>query len=130
MSVVDLESGCPVCARPIGVHLVAEWLGPCAPQGHHLPYEEVPGPPIMLDLGGRELHVVDQVAARAAAVMDADGRVTLRLATLLLSFGQGQSDGSVREVAEVAVVASPAAMRKIGVVLRDTANGAANAAAR
>lgn len=89
----------------------------------HLDYEE--HEPVTI--AGDDLVPCDQVTARAAAA-DLPGLGIVPV--LILNFGQSTPGRAPHPVARVAVLLTPDAMRKVGKVVRDAANGAANAAER
>lgn len=129
MSLVrNLDAPCPTCDRPTGDHTVREWNACAETPAVDLPYEDVPADVAALrfDLEGRPVLMADHVTARAL-VMRAEGAVAVTAPVLLLTFGIGTPSG-LDDVAEVGLVGTPEILRKIGTLLRRTANAAANRA--
>jgi hypothetical protein len=118
------STSCPVCGREMDVHTVAEWKSCLAQTATDLPYEPVAAP---MTVDG-EFPFADHVTARAAMAQAGPAVVGV----LLLQFGQSNSGavGGVDVVGEVALVGTPAVLRRAGTIIRDTANAAANQAER
>lgn len=128
-----LDDKCSVCGRRVGDHTMDEY-GACFadPSALDLPYEDVPAGPIPLTINGAEVAWADHLHCRAAVVKGEShgfGLWTV-LPTVIFTFEIGNTKGLPRPVTEVAFVGSPEGLRKLGKVLRDTCNGAANAAER
>lgn len=128
----DLDASCPKCGRRAGSHTLDEYNACFSKPALDLPYENVPGGPIPLTINGDEVAWADHVHARAAVVggdsFGADLRV--RFPAVIFTFEIGNPRGLPHHVADVAFLGPPATVRTLGKVLRDTCNGAANAAER
>lgn len=111
------------CGEPVGGHTVAEWYACMGKPVHDLPFADA-GPPVQVD-GGR-LTPADHVDASAAIITDPDGLIPQPIPALVLRFGLGKPGHPPEPVAEIALLAEPDTMRKVGKLLRDTANAAAN----
>lgn len=121
-----VERPCPTCGRPTGDHLVREWTACFGTPWEDLAYEDTPQPVPPFTLDGRDVIVADTITARAMVGADPEGRI--QIPTLLLTFAVGRPGAPPDTVAEVAFIATPATLRKAGVLIRDAANGAANRA--
>lgn len=131
MSVLrNLEELCPRDGIEIGEHTVREW-DQCTSSMHvDLPYEDVPGGPMLTASYGDNdsaILVADTVTARALLGAADTGRIAARVPILLLDFQVGWVGHAPVPVVQVAFMAPPDVMRKAGKLLRDTADGAANA---
>lgn len=126
-----LDELCPYChAKPIGEHTLREWD---THAGVHtdLPYEPTGGrtPFLTGERDGEQVALADTITARAL-LMSAPGPLVAALPCLLIDFEQGDPLGPPQRLARIGLVGPPEMMRKFGRLLRDTANGAANAAER
>jgi hypothetical protein len=119
---------CPLAT--IGDHTLRQWFEHTGDAGVDLPYEEVPDRDFPVINGLEDAHIVDNVTARSAVAPMHSGRLTIKVPILLLDFSRGRPSGPPTPVVKVAFLSDPVVMRKVGKLLRDTANGAANAAER
>ncbi len=91
----------------------------------------MPGGPIPLTLNGGEVTWADHLTARSVIVeAHGMGGVAVRAPAVIFTFQVGSSVSAPTDVTEVAYVGTPETMRQLGRILRDTCNGAANAAER
>jgi hypothetical protein len=74
--------------------------------------------------------IADHIVAKAMVLSGSSGLVRVNLPALLHEFQVGVSGQPPSTVAKVVYLGDPATMRKYGRLLRDTANGAANAGER
>ena len=97
-----------------------------------LPYENVPDGPIPLTINGEEMAWADHVHCRAALVEGCSfgSNIRMSLPTVIFTFEIGNPRGPAIPITEVAFVGTPEGLRRLGKVVRDTCNGAANAAER
>lgn len=129
--IANLEELCPFDGRPIGDHTMREWAAHLdAPPHTDLPFEEIPDGPVMMRTGEEEIPCADSIVARAVVFDGRQGAAIVRMPALLLDLQVGQPGLAPRTFYRTAIVSTPDTMRKIGKLLRDTANGAANAAER
>jgi hypothetical protein len=128
----DLDAACSTCGRRVGNHTMDEFNACSSATAMDLPYEDVPGGPIPLTINGAHLAWADHLHARAAVVAGESlgANLRLRLPTVIFTFEVGNPRGPAHPVTEVAFVGNPEGLRKLGRVIRDTCNGAANAAER
>lgn len=128
----DLDDTCPKCGRRVGGHTLDEYNACSDKPALDLPYEEIPAGPIPLTIGGEEIAWADHIHARSAVVGGSSLGANLRVAlpAVFFTFEIGNPKGQPWPVSEVAFVGPPDVLRKVGRVLRDTCNGAANAAER
>lgn len=126
-----LNDPCGSCRRRVGEHTMDEYDACLRVVTTDLPYEEVPGGPIPLYVDGNPFTWADHLTARSV-VLSGEGRGLGRvvLPGVVFTFTFGNAKGLPIPVTEVAYVGSPEGLRKLGRVLRDTCNGAANAAER
>lgn len=128
-----LDQPCPYgCDKTIGAHTLVEW-GAHVDNGdgeHDLPWQPVGGDtPIKAILAGEELVMADTLSCRSMLAQAPPGHpFGVNLPCLVLEFQRGNPTGVPATVAEVAYLGSPSSMRRAGVLVRDAANGAANAA--
>jgi hypothetical protein len=127
-TIQDLDALCPHDGRPIGDHTLREWNDHMGVPTLDLDYEENPDSEIV-DVQV-EMVVADHVVARAGVQRLGGGGMTAVVPLLVLDFGQGRIGGPPVHQVTVGLLSTPEVMRKIGKILRDTANGAANAAER
>lgn len=130
-AIANLEELCPFDGRPIGDHTMREWSEHLdAPPHTDLPFEEVPDGPVMMRTADGQIPCADSVVARAIVFDGRQGAAIVRVPGLLLELQVGQPGDAPRTFYQCAIVGTPEIMRKLGKLLRDTANGAANAAER
>lgn len=125
----DLAVICPHDGRPVGAHTLDEWWDDVHSAPHtDLDYEENPaGAPVEVDV---TMIAADTVVARAGVQQHELGGALLTVPVLLLDFAQGRLDGPPAHQVSVGLLGTPEGLRKAGKVIRDAANGAANAAER
>jgi hypothetical protein len=134
----DLNEPCGACTRPVGDHTVRERL---ACSGHlttDLPYEDV-APDlaaaatenIRASFGSDgDVIVADHIVARALTFDGHAGPVRLVYPGVLHEFAVGVPGQPPAVVAKVLFMGSEESVRAYGRLLRDTSNGAVNAAGR
>ena len=126
-----LDTPCGTCHRRAGDHTLDEYAACAGTPAVDLPYESVPGGPIPLTLNGGEVTWADHLTARSVIVeAHGMGGVAVRAPAVIFTFQVGSSVSAPTDVTEVAYVGTPETMRQLGRILRDTCNGAANAAER
>lgn len=138
MPVEGLDKPCGTCRRVSGDHTLREWAVCMGEVTTDLPYEEGPADAAkvvadsMRERFGLDpkLIIADHFIARAAVLEGSSGAIGVKVPTLLHEFQMGVAGQAPVTVAEIAYIGDPAAMRQYGKLLRDTANGAANAAER
>lgn len=125
----DLAVACPVDGRPVGEHTLHEWWDEAHRAAHtDLPYEEVPDGPVEMTV---DALMADQISVRSGIqTYELTSGASLVVPILVFDFSIGRLNGPPELQTSVAYLATPEVMRKTGVILRDTANGAANAAER
>lgn len=137
MTVEGLEEPCPACGRTSGDHTLREWSECVGTVTTDLPYEETPADAAAVTAAAirerfgldPDLIVSDHAVVRAATLDGASGLVRVRVPIVLFEFQIGVPGGP-DTVAKVAYLAgSGPGIRTFGKLVRDTANGAANAAA-
>jgi hypothetical protein len=138
MPVDRLDEACGVCERVAGDHTLREWATCLGTTTLDLPYEDTP-PDVAATISNYvrrtyqlddDVLVADHIVARALTLAGASGPVELRVPGLLHEFQIGIPSGPPAVVARVLFVGNPDSVRGYGRLIRDTANGAANAAER
>lgn len=133
-----LDAPCPACGRTSGDHTVREWVDCLGAQTTDLPFEETP-PDIAAGAGehlrrsfgvDRDIIVADHVVVRALTLDGASGPLQVRLPALLHEFQVGVAGQPPTPVAKVLFTGNGQSIRGYGRLVRDSANGAANAAER
>lgn len=123
------DEPCPACSRRLGDHTVDEWDDCLGVPSVDLGFEPTTEPTaVKWTLGDRDVVVCDHVIARALVATDPGSKIIVPL--LHLEFLIGKPGAPPAPLGEVAIVGETDGLRKIGKLLRDTANGAANAAER
>ncbi len=133
-----LDEPCGACGRPAGDHTLREWSDCIGTVTTDLPYEATP-----TDLASAaaaavrerfqldpDLIVADHIVARAVTFDGNVGPVKIKFPGLLHEFQIGIAGQPPVTVAKVAFIGDIASLRGYGRLIRDTANGAANAAER
>lgn len=131
-AIPNLAEACTICTdgKPIGEHTLAEWWDERHSAPHtDLDYEENPdGKPVDVPV---EMLVADTIVARAGVQRyDLAGGAKAIFPVLIFDFALGRMGQAPEHVVTVGLLGTSEIMRKVGKVLRDTANGAANAAER
>ena len=127
----NLDEICPFDGRPIGDHTMREWNAHLDAGPHtDLPFENIPDGPVMMHIGDEGLPTADSLVARASVVEMSAGPAVYRVPAMIVDLQIGQPGDAPRTFYTFAFISTPEIMRKIGKLLRDTANGAANAAER
>lgn len=139
MAVHGLDDDCPVCGRVSGDHTLREWAVCLEQRTTDVPFEAMPDDAVgaaateavRKQLGDDDLVLVDGVVVKALALGAETGPVAVRVPALLHEFQVNVSGGPPATVAKVLFTAGdPDGMRGYGRLVRDTANGAANAVER
>jgi hypothetical protein len=133
-----LDQECPACGRVSGDHTLREWSRCIGATTTDLPFEETPP-----DMAGEaaeavrkqfqlddDLIIADHIVAKAMTLDGHSGLVQVRLPALLHEFQVGIAGQPPTTVAKVVYLGDASTLRQYGRLLRDTANGAANAAER
>jgi hypothetical protein len=130
-----LDDACPACRRPSGDHTLREWAA-CMGESTELPYEPIPNDTAAAaNAALRErfgldddLVVADNVVIRAATLDFSAGAIAGKMPALIHEFQTSGTGGPPVPVAKVVFVSPGDGMRRYGRLVRDSANGAANAA--
>lgn len=126
MTTEGLDQACRTCGRRSGSHTLDEWAA-CGPaESQHLPYAAVPDGIIPLTISGEAVAWADHMTARSAIIGGDERGIKTRFPAVIFGFQMGMSEGPLHEVSTTALVGTPEMMRKVGRILRDTCNGAAN----
>jgi hypothetical protein len=127
-----LREACPVCGRVSGEHTMFEWSACMGTATTNLGYQEIPADAkaIADRLGLPEgTLAVDNVIVKATVIdATADGGLTIKMPAVLHEFSTSPDTGHV--LARILYLGDVATIRAYGRLVRDTANGAANAAAK
>lgn len=132
-----LDQACSVCGRVSGEHTLREWAACIGATTVDLGYEPVPEDAARIanerlrenfDLPADWL-IADNIIAKAVVMSGSAGAVGYEMPLVVHEFSVAAGGGMV-PVATVAYIGPPETLRKYGRLLRDTANGAANAAER
>lgn len=137
-AVRGLDTPCPACGRVSGDHTLREWSVCLGETTTYLPFEETPADmAIAASAAVRErfqldedIVVADHIIVRALTLTGGSGPLTVRLPAVLHEFQVGVSGQSPTTVAKIAYIGDVPTMRAYGRLVRDSANGAANAAER
>jgi hypothetical protein len=123
MSTDELDMPCRVCGDPIGDHPMRLWLEHTR-GGTELPYETIPKEGLSAAFG-LDCPIADHVDVRSmVALHDRLGP----LALLEMTWQIGDPISGPTPVTKLAFLGEPDGLRSLGRLLRDSANGAANAA--
>lgn len=131
-----LDEDCSVCGRVSGDHTLREWADCLGTTTIDLPYEPVPEDAARVareQLGLQfglpdDWLVADNVVAKAMFLEGDSGAVQVRVPVVVHEFSVATPTGLVAVCPPVAFTSPPDTIRKFGRLIRDTANGAANAA--
>lgn len=129
-----LDEPCASCGRSCGDHTVREWSACIATPVTDLPYEALPDD-IPASLRRRfgldeDTTVADTVVVKSLRLEGNTAGLPLSAPGLLHEFSIGLPNASPIPVAKILFLGSPESMRSYGRLVRDSANGAANAGAR
>jgi len=128
-NVRGLDTPCGTCQRRSGDHTFDEWAACLGTLAVDLPYESVPGGPIPLSVDGAKMMLADHLTVRSAVVVSpGQGEIAMLVPAVIFTFGVGDPAGPPNDVAEIAQVGTPETMRKLGRIIHDACNGAANTA--
>lgn len=138
MPVGGYESPCPACGRTSGDHTLREWGACLGTPTTDLPFEATPD-----DLAGAaaerlrrifgiegDVIVADHVVVRALTLGGSNGPLSVYLPALLHEFQVGIPGQPPATVAQVLFTGDVRSIRGYGRLVRDSANGAVNAAER
>lgn len=138
MSYRGLDDVCAVCQRPVGDHTLREYRA-CSGNVEHLPYEDQPhdsaaaaGAAMLrkrLELNDSVI-VADHVVARALTFATGGPTLAPVLGGIMLELALGTPGRPPTTVGEALYIGDADVLRKFGRLIRDTANGAANAIER
>lgn len=133
-----LDDLCPACHRILGDHTMREWSACLGVDSVNLPYKEIPED--MAEVVAARIReqfrladgwlIADTVTVKAVVLDGEAGGVNVRTSALLHEFSIGAPDRPPLPVATLLFVGSPEGVKRYGVLVRDSANGAANAAGR
>lgn len=130
----NLDAPCPICGRKTGDHTMREWSECIGGMSHDLPYE-----PLAADLDARfreqfgipeDTVIADNVVVRAATIDGATGNIAVVMPVVFTDFQIAQPGKPPATVAKVAFIGNDASVRGYGRLVKDSANGAVNAAVR
>ncbi len=131
-----LDEACATCGRVCGDHTLREWAACMGTLTTDLPFERTP--PDMAQAAGDavrrqfrlddDIAIADHATVKALTLAGSAGAVGVRLPMLLHEFQIGIPGQPPAPVARVAYLGNLAGMRGYGRLVRDSANGAANAA--
>jgi hypothetical protein len=138
MPVEGLNDPCAACGRRSGDHTLDEWAKCLGTPTTDLPFELIPDDAAKLaserlreQFGlADDVVLADSVLARAAVVDGGSGQVGIKLPALIHDFQVGVAGAAPATVARVLYLGDVESMRKYGKLIRDSANGAVNAAGR
>jgi hypothetical protein len=136
-----LEEPCPTCGRTSGDHTLREWSVCIGETTTDVPFATMDPDDAVTEAAGEAIRrsfnlpddyvIADHVVAKALTLDGATGPVKIRLPALLHEFQVGRAGAPPVGVAKVLYAGgSVDVMRQYGRLIRDTANGAANAAER
>lgn len=125
-----MEDPCLACGRVVGDHTMREFNACTGESGYEIAYAPASSRTINERFGiPSGVLVADHVIAKASVVEGAAGALKIKLAGLLLEFASSAT-GRVEPVTKVLVMGDAPTIRSVGRLVRDTANGAANATER
>ncbi|HXS32221.1 MAG TPA: hypothetical protein VN758_00435 [Solirubrobacterales bacterium] len=138
MPVEGLNDPCAACGRRSGDHTLDEWAKCMGTPSVDLPFEPIPDDAARLASErlrkqfnlDDDVILADSVVVRAALVDAASGQVGIKLPALIHDFQVGVAGAAPATVARVLYLGDVESMRKYGKLIRDSANGAVNAAGR
>lgn len=122
------DETCPTCQRRRGDHTLDELNACLGTVALDLEHEDIPDGPLKWSLDGRDVVIADHVVARSLVSYGVGDVGKVSIPVLHLTFAVGVPGAPPNEVAEIGLIGSPEGIRRIGKLLRDTANSAANAA--
>lgn len=136
MPVQGLDQPCGTCSRRSGDHTLDEWAKCLGTPTTDLPFERVPddaaaaaSAALRQQLGlDDDLILADSVIIRAATLDVSSGVVAAKVPALIHDFQIGVPGQAPAEVARVLYMGDTRAMKQYGRLVRDSANGAVNAA--
>lgn len=137
--VAGLDQPCPVCGQISGDHTVREWAACLGTPTTNLPFQEVPQDAVAAAAGENirrsfdidsDIVIADHVVVKALTLSGASGPIQVHLPALLHEFQVGVPGRPPVEVAKVLFTGDTQSVRGFGRLVRDSANGAANAAER
>lgn len=133
-----LDDLCPACHRIVGDHTLREWSACMKTPAVDLPYQEIPAD--MAKVVSDRLReqftldddwiIADTVTVKSLVLDGAWGQMKVRTPALLHEFAIGNPNHGPMPVGKVLYVAPPDGLKRYGVLVRDCANGAVNAATR
>lgn len=133
-----LDQACPVCGRRSGDHTLDEWAKCLGEPTTNLPFERIDDDAAKLAADrlreqfelDEDLIIADNVVVKAVTLSGMSGVVGVMVPGLVHEFGIGLPDKPAADVARVLYAGGPESLRAYGRLVRDSANGAANAAER
>jgi hypothetical protein len=134
MTVHDLDAPCPVCHRPSGDHTLREWARCLNTKTLDLPFEPIPADAATTAAAAlrKQLNIdddvilADHVIVRALTLAGASGPLAVRLPCVHHDFQLATPQPVT--VARILFVGNPDSIHGYGRLIRDSANGAVNAA--
>jgi hypothetical protein len=139
--VSGLDARCPACDRVSGDHTLREWAVCLGTTTTDLPYEPTPADTaadandamtaqLREQLGVPDGWLIaDNIIVKALVLDAGSGPVGVKIPLVLHEFSVAGPAG-LTDVATIAFIGPPAVVRKYGRLVKDSANGAANAAER
>lgn len=133
-----LDAPCPVCGQVSGDHTLREWTTCLGRTTTDLAFEEIPSDTAAaaaehlrrsFGIDG-DVVIADHVVVKALTLDGCTGPVRVRLPALLHEFAVGIGGRPPVTVAKVLYVGGEDAIRAYGRLVRDSSNGAVNAAGR
>jgi hypothetical protein len=132
-----LDQPCPTCERLAGDHTLREWSTCMDQPTTDLRYEDLPPDAQAMtnrlrdQLGvDEDWLIADNVVAKSLVLTGRAGVVRVAMPAVLTEFAVGAFGSAPMPVAKALFIGNEKTVRGYGRLLRDTANGAANAAKR
>lgn len=138
MTIDGLDEPCGTCQRPAGDHTLREWNTCLGTVTTDLPYQATP--PDLATVASAairrqfalddDIMIADHAIVRALTLAGHSGAVSIRLPALLTEFQIGVPGQPPHTIAKILFAGSADGVKGYGRLVRDSANGAYNAATR